>query len=111
RERPYVVFHDAYQYFEHGFGLTTVSALTVGPERQPGVRHIRQLAAEMERTGARCLFGEVGVVSPLVTQLTQDWGLRSGKLDPLGPMGQGGADGYFSMMRDNAAALVACLSE
>jgi zinc transport system substrate-binding protein len=110
RKIPFVVLHDAYQYFEFGFGLRTVTALTVGPDRGPGVRHIRQLAAEMERSGARCLFGEVGVASPLVTQLARDWDLRSGELDPLGLGGRRGPGGYFDMMRVNAASLVACLS-
>jgi len=110
RHVPFVILHDAYQYFELGFGLTTVTALTIGPDRGPGVRHLRQLATEMERVGARCLFGEVGVTSPLVARLVRDWDLRSGELDPLGLGRRHGAAGYMDMMRENAASLVACLS-
>src|SRR5690606_10265752 len=38
RQAPYVVFHDAYQYFEHHFGLHPVGAVTLGPERQIGAK-------------------------------------------------------------------------
>jgi zinc transport system substrate-binding protein len=110
RDIPFVVLHDAYQYYEFGFGLRTVTALTIGPDRGPGVRHIRQLATEMERVGARCLFGEVGVSSPLVARLAHDWDLRSGELDPLGLGRADGPAGYFDMMKENAASLVGCLS-
>jgi zinc transport system substrate-binding protein len=38
--RPYVVFHDAYQYLEHRYGLTSVGSITVNPERRPSAQRI-----------------------------------------------------------------------
>ena len=111
RNIPFVVLHDAYQYLEHAFGLRAVSAVTVGPVRRPGIQHLQNLTHQLDRVGAPCLFGEIGVVSPIATQLTRDWGLRSGQLDPLGIARQEGPEGYLAMMRANAVALVACLSE
>src|SRR3546814_10378292 len=38
---PFIVFHDAFQYFDHRFGLNTVGSLTVNPENQPGAQRLR----------------------------------------------------------------------
>ena len=43
RARPYIVFHDAYQYFEREFGTTVLGAVTLSPERPPGARTLMQV--------------------------------------------------------------------
>ena len=41
--RPYIVFHDAYQYLEHRYGLTPAGAVTVSPEIAPGAKRLSEL--------------------------------------------------------------------
>jgi zinc transport system substrate-binding protein len=53
-ERPYVVFHDAYQYFEQRYGVRAVGAITINPrapERAASRRDSR--AAARARGGVR----------------------------------------------------------
>ena len=38
KDQPYIVFHDAYQYFEAHFGTNAVGSITVGPDRKPGAK-------------------------------------------------------------------------
>ena len=41
--KGYIVFHDAYQYFEQRFGMTAVGSITVSLEVVPGASRIREL--------------------------------------------------------------------
>ena len=36
KDKPFIVFHDAYQYFEHRYGVKTAGSITVSPETLPG---------------------------------------------------------------------------
>ncbi|KAF0118583.1 MAG: zinc transport system substrate-binding protein [Rhodospirillaceae bacterium] len=104
-QRPFVVFHDAYQYLEVRYGLTAVGAITVAPERPPGARRLAALRERMRTKGVVCVFREPQFPSRLVETLTEGTGVRVGVLDPLGQ-----PDGYVAMMQANARALRTCLA-
>ena len=56
KDQPFVVFHDAYQYFEQRFGLTLAGSVTVSPETAPGAARIDELKARVAELGATCVF-------------------------------------------------------
>jgi zinc transport system substrate-binding protein len=107
---PFVVFHDAFQYFEASFGLNAVGSVTVSPDHMPSARRIKALREEIVASGARCVFREPQFESALVQVLLEDTGARTGVLDPLGTDVTRGPDAYFELMNANADALLACLS-
>jgi zinc transport system substrate-binding protein len=107
---PFVVFHDAFQYFEESFGLNAVGSVTVSPDHMPSARRIRALREEIEQSGARCVFREPQFESALVQVLLEDSDAQAGVLDPLGTDVTRGPDAYFELMDSNADALLACLS-
>ncbi len=109
RTLPYAVFHDAYQYFERRYGLNTVGALAVSPERRPGARRVLEMRARMRDTGARCLFTEPQFAPALVATVLEGLDARAGVLDPLGIGLAPGADAYFDLMTGLAASLDDCL--
>ena len=57
-DKPFIVFHDAYQYFEARFGLTLAGSVTVTPEVMPGAARIDELKAKVAELGATCVFAE-----------------------------------------------------
>lgn len=109
RETPYLVLHDAFQYFERYFGLNAIGAVSLGPDRLPGARRFRNLRAEIQTLGVTCAFVEPQIASTLFDTLLQDTAVRRGVLDPLGASFAPGPNAYFDMMRSNAGALTACL--
>lgn len=111
REAPFIVFHDAYQYFEQAFGLNAVGSVTVSPEILPGTAQLAELRARVEAAGATCVFAEPQFEPRLVTMLTDGTTARKGVLDPLGADLAPGADAYPQLLRNLADALVDCLSE
>src|ERR1700742_4291957 len=84
RGRPYLVFHDAYRYFEHRFGLTPVGAVTVAPERPVGPRRIEMLRAEIWKDKVVCVFREPQFSPRLIDTLIEGSTAKTGILDPLG---------------------------
>lgn len=110
RERPFVVFHDAYQYFEKRFGLTAVGAISLSPEVQPSARRLVALRRKIEKLGPVCVFAEPQFPTKLVAAVTEGTGASTGVLDPVGGSLTPGPDLYPQLLRNLAAGLAACLS-
>ncbi len=109
-DRPFVVSHDAFQYFEKRYGLNALGALTVTPDLKPGARRIRALRARLRETNAACVFTEPGFKPRLIASIVEGTGAGTGSLDPLGAGIPAGPELYFRMMEGNAATFVNCLS-
>lgn len=107
---PYLVFHDAYGYFERRYGLARVGAVTINPQRKPGAQRIAALRETIRATGARCLFGEPQFQPALLATLIEGNDTRIGVLDPLGATLRPGPEAYFTLMRNLANSLHGCLA-
>jgi len=109
RTVPFVVFHDAFRYFEESFGLVSVGSVTLSPDRLPSARRIKELREAITRSGARCVFREPQFESALVQVLIEETDARAGLLDPLGTEVAPGPDAYIELMDANADSLIECL--
>jgi len=110
RDLPYLVFHDAYHYFEHHYDLNAVGAVTLSPEQAPGARRLHNLRSRIEASGARCLFREPQFEPRLVETLVEGTETESAVLDPLGADLAPGPDAWFQLLEGLADTLVGCLS-
>jgi zinc transport system substrate-binding protein len=108
--RPFVVFHDAYQYLEHRYALEAVGAISVDPDRPIGARRIADIRAKIVSSGTRCVYGEPQFTPALLATVTDGTGARAGTLDDLGTDLPDGPGLYFSLMRNIAGALSDCLA-
>jgi zinc transport system substrate-binding protein len=109
RDRPFVVFHDAYQYFEDRYGLNAVGAITVDPQRAPGAGRLRDIRAELEELDAACVFAEPQFQPALVETVVEGTGANTGVLDPLGAELEAGPDQYAELLLALSRSLVDCL--
>jgi zinc transport system substrate-binding protein len=109
KDEPYIVFHDAYHYFEDRYNLNAVGSVSVSPERQPGAQHIHELRSKIDRLGARCVFSEPQFRPKLVQTLLEGTQAANGQLDPLGSNLEAGPEAYFQLMQQLADNLVQCL--
>jgi zinc transport system substrate-binding protein len=111
KDRPFVVFHDAYQYFERRFGLKAVGAITVSPDVPPSAKRLTELRRKIKSLKAVCVFAEPMFQPNLVAAVVERTDARAGTLDPEGSLLEPGADLYFKLMRNLAAGLKACLDQ
>jgi zinc transport system substrate-binding protein len=110
RDRPFIVFHDAYQYLDARYGLDAVGAITLHPDRAPGAARIQEIRALLAERGAVCVFTEPQFEPRVVSRLVEDTGVRTGVLDPDAAAAHPpGPDLYFALMEDLSASLVTCL--
>ncbi|MGE0093218.1 MAG: zinc ABC transporter substrate-binding protein [Alphaproteobacteria bacterium] len=107
---PYVVFHDAYQYFDTRYGLNAIGSVTVSPERPPSAARLRAIRAKIVSLKARCVFGEPQVKPSVVAAVMEGLDVNTAILDPLEQGPNPGPDAYFTGMERLADAHVACLS-
>jgi zinc transport system substrate-binding protein len=107
--RGYVVFHDAYQYFETRFGVSAVGSITVSPEVLPGAERVANLQDKVRDLGATCVFSEPQFEPKLVATVTENTNAGTGVLDPLGASIKDGPDLYFTLIRNMAKSLKDCL--
>jgi len=111
QDEPYVVFHDAYRYFERHYGLEAAGAVTPNPNQPPGAGHLQGLRERIRELGAVCVFSEPQFDPAIVRSLTNGLDARSGELDPLGTGLEAGPDAYFELLEGLADGFRACLLE
>lgn len=108
RDRPFIVFHDAYRYFENRFGLKALGTIVVNPDRKPGARRLSTIRKKIREAGAICVFSEPQFTPKLIRVVTNGTGARTGILDPIGARLTPGPALYFQLMRNMATAFVNC---
>jgi zinc transport system substrate-binding protein len=109
KDRPFVVFHDAYQYFEHRYGVKVAGSVTVSPETMPGAERISQIHRKVAELSATCVFAEPQFEPKLISVVTEGTKARSGVLDPEAANLRAGPNLYFDLMRGIAKSLKDCL--
>ena len=107
--RGYVVFHDAYQYFEARFGVSAIGSITVSPEVLPGAERVSELQEKVRDLDAACVFSEPQFKPKLVATVTENTNAGTGVLDPLGATIENGPELYFTLIRNMANSLKECL--
>lgn len=108
--RGYVVFHDAYQYFERRYGLSPLGSVTVSPDMAPSAKRLTELRRKISGLKATCVFAEPQFEPRLVDTIVEGTNARRGILDPLGAAVPPGPELYFTVMRSLSANLKACLA-
>jgi zinc transport system substrate-binding protein len=108
--RPYLVFHDAYQYFERRYGLTPVGSVTVSPEVPPSARRLMELRGKIASLQAVCIFAEPQFAPKVIETIAEGTTARKGVLDPLGAALPAGPGHYAALLRALAEDLAGCLA-
>lgn len=109
QNRPFIVFHDAYQYFDNRYGLTPVGSITVSPDRKPSAHRLIEIREKIRATDAECVFSEPQFEPAVVRTVIEGTEARTGILDPLGASLQPGPDAYFVLMNNLSKSLKGCL--
>ena len=109
REKPYVVFHPAFSYFEERYGLERAGLVMIRPDRPPGARHLPLLKNRIRSRKVICLFSEPQFEPRLVKVLMEGTRVRTAVLDPLGSSLEEGPELYFTLLRRLSRSFRECL--
>ena len=108
KNAKYVVFHDAYQYFEKRFGLKTLGALTVNTDVLPGAEQLKDIRKVIKKENAKCIFSEPQFNPKIIKAIAKDTNIKTGVLDPLGADLKNNKDLYFKLLNNLSNSLRKC---
>ena len=108
KNAKYVVFHDAYQYFEKRFGLKTLGALTVNTDVLPGAEQLKDIRKVIKKENAKCIFSEPQFNPKIIKAIAKDTNIKTGVLDPLGADLKNNKNLYFKLLKNLSNSLRKC---
>lgn len=108
--RPYLVFHDGFQYFEKHYGLKPIGSVGEGHQRSPSAKRLSHLKREIAEHKIRCIFGEPQFKSRTVDMLAADSTAKVLVLDPLGASLPPGPGSYSIILENITSAITGCLA-
>lgn len=83
-DKPFFVFHEAYDYFESAYGLKHAGVFSVASEVQPGAQHVAAMRKQLQAVGKTCVFSEPPLRPRLAQTLTAGMPVTLAELDALG---------------------------
>ena len=108
KNSSFIVFHDAYQYFENRFNIKAAGALTLNPEVLPGAKQIAEIQEIIEHDSVKCIFSEPQYNPKIIEMLSADMKVLTSVLDPLGANIEAGPEMYNDLILEIASSLKDC---
>ena len=88
----YIVFHDAYQYFEHRFDVPASGAISLGDASTPSPARVKEIQARVKQDDIQCVFREPQYNPALIESVFEGTGVKTSIVfEPLGvglPLGE-----------------------
>jgi zinc transport system substrate-binding protein len=109
KDKPYIVFHDAYQYFETSFDLNAVGSIALDGDIASSPKQISFIKDKIVKFKASCVFKEPQFDSKLVKIVAEGTNAQIGTLDPLGLNIKSGENFYLQLLKNMAKSLKDCL--
>lgn len=110
RDGRFIVFHDAYQYFETAFDFPASGAISIGDATDPSPARIAEIQDRIADENIQCVLSEPQFNPGLVATVMGGSAAKTSVLDPLGSGLETGAGLYPQLLRSLANSLADCLS-
>ncbi len=109
RGASFIVFHDAFQYFETSFGIAALGAIALGDGAAPSPMRIAEIRDEVADRDVTCVLSEPQFNPAMVRTVLDGTGSRTAVLDPLGADLAPGPDLYPQLLRNLARSIADCV--
>lgn len=105
----FIVFHDAYQYFEQRFSLLASGAISISDASKPSPARITEIRKTVADLGVTCIFTEPQFNPQLVNTVFENSTVTTiGTMDPIGANIATGKDQYPSLLMAMINSLKQC---
>ena len=111
KEKKFIVFHDAYQYFEKAYGLNAFGSILIDPEQPPSPNRLIKIRSKIKTLNAHCVFKEPQFRAKIINTVIEDTNVKVGTLDPLGADLESGPNMYVDLLENLSNNLVDCLGK
>ena len=110
QDKGYLVYHDAYQYFENDFGLAPYGVITANPEAPTNAGQLTKVHNAINNGAVQCIFVESHFPQKMVERLQKQTQVQIYQLDPLGVRIHPGKDLYSQLITQMANSFRSCLA-
>ena len=108
RGNSFIVFHDAYQYFETVFEFPASGAISLGDATDPSPARIARVQDRNQEQKIQCVLAEPQFKKGLVVTVLEGTDAKTSIIDPLGDALEPGPALYPQLIRNMAKTLVDC---
>ncbi|GGX66112.1 hypothetical protein GCM10007385_39150 [Tateyamaria omphalii] len=109
RGGSFVVFHDAYQYFENDFDFPASGAISIADASDPSPARIAEIQGRIRDEAVDCVLAEPQFNPGLVATVLEGTEANTSVIDPLGAELEIGPKLYPQLIRNMANTLAECL--
>ena len=108
RGGKFIVFHDAYQYFENDFDFRASGAISIGDASDPSPARIAKIQKRIRDEEINCVLAEPQFKANLVQTVMEGSQANTNVVDPLGVGLKPGVSLYNKLIKNMAQSLADC---
>ena len=108
RGGKFIVFHDAYQYFENDFDFRASGAISIGDASDPSPARIAKIQKRIRDEEINCVLAEPQFKANLVQTVMEGSQANTNVIDPLGVGLKPGVSLYNKLIKNMAQSLADC---
>ena len=108
RGGKFIVFHDAYQYFENDFDFQASGAISIGDASDPSPARIAKIQKRIRDEEINCVLAEPQYKANLVQTVMEGSQANTNVIDPLGAGLKPGILLYNKLIKNMAQSLADC---
>ena len=109
RGGSFVVFHDAYQYFETDFDFFAAGAISLSDATEPSPARIAEIQDRVRSENITCVLAEPQFNAGIVSTILDGTDANTGVSDPIGASLEPGPTLYPQLIRNLATTLSDCM--
>jgi zinc transport system substrate-binding protein len=102
---PYMVFHDAYQYFEEKYQLNGIGAISLNFSHPLSLHTMAEIKKIVATNKVRCIFKEPNLSNKLVEKIATNVKIQTINAEWI----EATTDAYLLLMRNLATDMIDCL--
>ncbi|MBF9020757.1 zinc ABC transporter solute-binding protein [Rhodobacterales bacterium HKCCA1058] len=104
----FIVFHDAYQYFEDAFDISAQGAISLSDASAPSAARLSEIRTIVAEQGVECLFAEPQFDPDILSAVADAAPVSIAVIDPYGGHIPAGVDFYPALLQDLATGISGC---
>ncbi len=109
RNGSFIVFHDAFQYFEADFDFPAAGAISLSDAAAPSPARIAEIQQRVRHEQVDCVLAEPQFNPGLVSTVLDGTDANTAIIDPIGATLEPGPGLYPQLIRNIATTLASCL--
>jgi zinc transport system substrate-binding protein len=106
--RSFIVYHDAFQYFENDFNFTAAGSISPSDAAPVSPARIAAIRSMIEKEGINCILSEPQYSQGLIQSVSSGTEVNLGIIDAIGAGITIGPDLYNTLMRNVAKTFADC---